>query len=73
MDTAVFATVAFLGVLPTDLLVALIVSNYVFKVGVEALATPVTYAVVGYLKRAEQEDVYDRGTDLNPFALAAGG
>ena len=59
--------------LPADLLFALVVTNYVFKVGVEVLATPLTYAVVGYLKRAEHEDVYDRGTDFNPFALAGGG
>ena len=72
VDTVLFAAVAFAGVLPNELLAALIVSNYVFKVGVEALATPVTYAVVGYLKRAEQEDTYDRDTDLNPFALATG-
>lgn len=70
IDTLIFATVAFLGVLPNDLLAALIVSNYVFKVGVEALATPATYAAVTALKRAENEDFYDRNTDFNPFALA---
>ena len=69
VDTAIFATVAFLGVLPSDLLTVLIVSNYVFKVGVEALATPVTYAVVTFLKRSEQEDYYDRQTNFNPFIL----
>lgn len=72
IDTVIFAAVAFAGALPGDLLGALIASNYVFKVGVEALATPVTYAVVGWLKRAEDEDAYDRGTNLNPFAVAAG-
>ncbi len=70
VDTLIFAAVAFLGVLPNNLLAALIVSNYVFKVGVEVLATPVTYAVVSTLKRVENEDVYDRQTDFNPFALA---
>jgi queuosine precursor transporter len=70
VDTVIFATVAFLGVLPGDLLAALIVSNYVFKVGVEVLATPATYAAVTALKAAEGEDFYDRGTDFNPFALA---
>ena len=39
------------------------------KVGVEVLFTPVTYKVVGFLKRAEQEDYYDRQTDFNPFTL----
>ncbi|MBI5956580.1 MAG: hypothetical protein HY871_06215 [Chloroflexi bacterium] len=42
-----------------------------FKVGVEAMATPITYAVVAFLKQAEGEDYYDYDTDFNPFALAA--
>jgi hypothetical protein len=33
--------------------------------------TPMTYAVVGFLKRAENEDYYDRDTDFNPFRLEA--
>jgi hypothetical protein len=70
IDTLIFALVAYLGVLSNDLIVILIVSNYVFKVGVEVLATPATYAIVAALKRAENEDVYDRQTDFNPFALA---
>jgi hypothetical protein len=45
------------------------VSNFCVKVGVEVVMTPVTYAVVGFLKRAEQEDFYDRGTDFNPFKI----
>lgn len=44
-----------------------ILTNYVFKCGVEALMTPVTYAVVNGLKRVETEDYYDRGTNFNPF------
>ncbi|MBV8859045.1 MAG: VUT family protein, partial [Acidobacteria bacterium] len=39
------------------------------KVGVETVMTPLTYLVVGFLKRAEREDFYDRGTDFNPFTL----
>ncbi len=62
---------AFLGVLPTDLLVSVAISAYLFKVAVEVLATPVTYAVVGHLKRAENEDYYDRDTDFNPFTIRA--
>ena len=46
-------------------------SNYVFKVGVEVLFTPFTYAIVGFLKRAEHEDYYDRNTNFNPFAFDA--
>ena len=70
VDTVVFVLVAFLGVLPNELVWAVLVSNYVFKVGVEVVFTPVTYAVVNFLKRAEREDYYDRDTDFNPFALS---
>jgi uncharacterized integral membrane protein (TIGR00697 family) len=70
IDTLIFALVAFAGVLPNDVLLTLIVSNYIFKCGVEALFTPITYQVVGFLKRAENEDYFDRNTDFNPFALA---
>jgi uncharacterized PurR-regulated membrane protein YhhQ (DUF165 family) len=47
------------------------VNNYLLKVLVEALFTPVTYLVVRALKRAEGIDVYDHGTDFNPFVLKA--
>jgi uncharacterized integral membrane protein (TIGR00697 family) len=69
VDTLLFVSIAFLGVtgFPTHVLVAVLVSNYIFKVGVEVLFTPVTYAVVGFLKRREQEDYYDYHTDFNPF------
>ncbi|MBA3415487.1 MAG: queuosine precursor transporter [Chloroflexia bacterium] len=70
VDTAIFLTIAFWGVLPNDLLLAVFVSNYVFKVGVELLLTPVTYLIVGALKRAEGVDIFDTGIDLNPFRLA---
>ena len=53
-----------------NLLLAIFISNYIFKVAVEALFTPVTYAVVGFLKSAESEDYYDRTTNFNPFTLA---
>jgi uncharacterized PurR-regulated membrane protein YhhQ (DUF165 family) len=45
----------------------LLVSNYIFKVSIEVLMTPVTYGVVRWLKRVENEDYYDRETDFNPF------
>lgn len=50
-------------------IVAVMVNNYVLKVGVEVVLTPVTYRVVGFLKRAEQEDFYDRDTNFNPFRV----
>lgn len=71
VDTAIFLVVAFLGVLPNDLLWTVFWSNYVFKVGVEVVFTPVTYGVVNFLKRAEREDYYDRDTDFNPFAVSS--
>jgi uncharacterized PurR-regulated membrane protein YhhQ (DUF165 family) len=76
VDTVLFLTIAFAigGVLqgsPMEgaLFWSIFWSNYVFKVGVEVLFTPVTYAIVGFLKRTEREDYYDRNTDFNPFAL----
>lgn len=68
-DTLVFSLVAFWGVLPGDVLWNLVAFNYVYKVGLEVLLTPLTYAVVGFLKRAEGVDHYDRHTDFNPFHL----
>jgi uncharacterized integral membrane protein (TIGR00697 family) len=68
VDTAVFVTIASLfHVFPWSLFLTLTVTNYLFKCGVEALMTPVTYAVVTALKRVEKEDYYDRETNFNPF------
>jgi uncharacterized integral membrane protein (TIGR00697 family) len=70
VDTVVFVIIASaFGVFPWSLFLTLTLTNYVFKVGMEALMTPVTYAVVNALKRAEHEDVYDRDTNFNPFAV----
>jgi len=69
VDTLLFVLVAFAGALPNDLLLAIFVSNYVFKVGFEVLATPLTYLVVNRLKRAEGIDVFDEGISYNPFSL----
>jgi uncharacterized integral membrane protein (TIGR00697 family) len=69
VDTIVFVVVASaFGVFPWSLFSSLIVTNYLFKCGVEAIMTPVTYLVVNFLKRAENEDYYDRDTNFNPFA-----
>lgn len=67
VDSALFIVIAFLGVLPNALLLTLIVSNYIFKTLVEIVFTPVTYKVVGFLKKNEREDYYDYDTDFNPF------
>lgn len=69
VDTLLFCTIAFFGVLNSDLLLAVIVSNYVFKVGVEVLFTPITYTIVSWLKKSEGVDYYDYKTDFNPFKL----
>lgn len=71
VDTILFQTIAFAGVWDTGLLLRVILWNYTAKVLYEALATPITYAVVGFLKKAEQEDYYDYDTNFNPFALKA--
>lgn len=71
IDTLVFVAVAVLfGVFPAALFVTLALTNYLFKVGIEVLMTPVTYAAVGALKRVENEDYYDRGTNFNPFRIS---
>jgi len=70
IDTLAFVGAATLfGVFPPALFVTLVLTNYLFKVGVEVLMTPLTYVIVGRLKAAEGEDVYDAGTDFNPFRL----
>ena len=70
VDTLVFVAVASLfGVFPWSLFLTLTVTNYWFKVGVEALMTPLTYLVVNALKKAESEDYYDCNTDFSPFIV----
>lgn len=70
IDTISFVLIAVLfGVFPWEIVLSLITANYIFKVGIEVLFTPFTYAIVGFLKRAEQEDYYDRETNFNPFSL----
>jgi len=69
VDTLLFVLIAFGGLLPGGLLLSIIVSNYLFKTGMEIVATPATYAIVRWLKAAEQEDYYDHDTDFNPFRL----
>ncbi len=72
VDSLVFYPLAFYGVWTNDALAKVIAFNFVFKVGVEVLFTPVTYKVVGWLKRAEGVDYYDRDTNFSPFTLQEG-
>lgn len=68
VDTLLFVAIAFLGAQPLALLTRTLFSNYVFKCGVEALLTPLTYRIVNGLKRAEGVDHYDRDTTFSPFS-----
>lgn len=70
VDTGIFISVASLfHVFPWSLFITLVLTNYIFKCTIEALMTPVTYLVVNGLKRREQEDFYDRGTNFTPFQI----
>lgn len=68
LDTVVFSIIAFGGILSGAELWQLIVTVYGIKLFVEIICTPVTYLIVGYLKKAEGVDVYDRKTNFSPFA-----
>ena len=73
VDSAIFYPLAFYstGIVPNDALLKVVIAQFVTKTLVEVVFTPVTYAVVGFLKRAENEDYYDNNTDFNPFKLEA--
>jgi uncharacterized integral membrane protein (TIGR00697 family) len=68
-DTLIFYPLAFVGVWDPKLLLEVMITNYVLKVSWEVINTPITYKVVGFLKRAEKEDYFDRATDFTPFSL----
>jgi uncharacterized integral membrane protein (TIGR00697 family) len=70
IDTLVFLSIAFLGVLPLSVLSIMILSHWLVKSAYETIATPLTYVVVGYLKRKEGVDVYDYGIDFNPLRVS---
>jgi len=68
-DSAVFITLAFYGIFPTSGLLQAILSQWLFKVAYETLATPLTYLIVNALKRAEGVDVFDHETNFSPVAF----
>lgn len=70
VDSTLFYPLAFYntGIIPNEALPSVMLAQFVTKTLVEAVFTPVTYKVVRFLKRAEQEDYFDRDTDFNPFA-----
>jgi uncharacterized integral membrane protein (TIGR00697 family) len=71
VDSLLFYPLAFYGtgIIPDEKLPLVMVAQFAAKVGVEVVFTPVTYAIVGWLKRAEHEDYYDRDTDFTPFSV----
>ncbi len=68
IDSILFILIAFWGILPSSLIITLIISNYLFKTGIEILFTPITYKVVSFLKKKENEDYYDTNTNFSPFS-----
>ncbi|MBX3169291.1 MAG: queuosine precursor transporter [Candidatus Eremiobacteraeota bacterium] len=68
VDTGLFCAVAFGGLLSQTTLLNYIVTGYFYKVGLEALMTPVTLWTVAFLKAREGVDIFDRETNFNPFA-----
>ncbi len=69
VDSLVFYPLAFAGVWSNSLVAKVMITNYALKVGWEIVITPATYKIVKFLKRAENEDYYDRDTNFNPFKL----
>lgn len=69
VDTAIFITVAFAGLMPWPALAAMALAQYIWKVVYEVIATPLTYGIVGWVKRQEGLDTFDRGVRYNPFGL----
>jgi queuosine precursor transporter len=69
VDSIVFYPIAFYGIWATESLMSVLLFNFLFKISVEVLMTPVTYLVVNFLKRAENEDYFDKRTNFTPFSL----
>ena len=69
LDTLIFVSIAFFGVVPISVLIQMILLQYVWKVAYEVLLTPATYMVVHWIKRKEGIDSYDRDINYNPFSL----
>ena len=69
VDSLVFYPVAFIGIWSSEQIISVTIGNYFLKVFWEVLATPFTYKIVGFLKRAENEDFYDKETNFSPFTI----
>jgi uncharacterized integral membrane protein (TIGR00697 family) len=71
VDSVLFYFIAFYGRMPQAHLIAIMFTQYALKSGWEIVAAPVTYRIVSFLKRAENEDYYDTDTNFTPFSLKA--
>lgn len=69
VDSLIFYPLAFVGTWSNEQVISVMIGNYLIKVLWETLATPFTYIIVNFLKRAEHEDYFDRDTNFNPFTL----
>ena len=73
LGTVIFILIAFSGIFSNELIITLIVSNYIWKLGTEILMIPLTYMIIGYLKKADGSDIYDINTEFSPFKLMTKG
>jgi len=71
IDTVIFIGIAFAGLIPLPILRVVMRDQWLLKVFYEIVATPLTYGIVTWLKRAEGVDAYDRGTNFNPLRVVA--
>ena len=69
LDSIIFVVIAFAGVLPNEILIVTMVTQWLVKSGYEVVATPLTYLAVGFLKARDGVDVYDRDTRFNPLLI----
>jgi hypothetical protein len=69
VDSSLFYFIAFYGIWATGDVIKVAMTQYVLKTSWEVVMTPVTYQIVGFLKRKENEDYYDRDTKFNPFTI----
>jgi len=67
LDTLIFISIAFWGIIPASMMLTAILTQWIFKVVYEIVATPFTYLIVGFLKRKEKLDTYDYSTNFSPI------
>lgn len=70
VDSAIFCFLAFIGTLPNDMIVKIIMTQYIFKLSYEMLMLPFTYFLTAWLKKIDNVDYYDFHTKFNPFSLS---